>query len=175
MNNNAKFAITIAVVIVVSVLTSYVTTVTLNSNNDSDTQQSSISQTTIQPSLQNTSQTSTNKIFPSHSEDYSAENNESVITVTSSIAIRDLTVVYHYTALNGSAYSQEFHYGDYFPSWGPNNIVNPNQVQFQYYRIPQSVVSACSNTKSVFSKSGDYIGQGFDVQPNITVTVYGYS
>jgi len=168
MNENVKFATFLIVVVLVSAATSYVTTLSLDSNTDS---QNGIPQ----PTPQDTEEPSTTKTFPSYEVDLSPLDSDSKVTVISAASIRDLKIVYQYTSLNGTAYTEEINYSDYHPTWSPNHVIEPGEIQFQYYRIPQSIISACSSTKATYDSDGDLIGYTWDVYPKLTVTVYGYS
>ena len=122
-----------------------------------------------------TTDKSTTKIFPLYEVRLSPRDSDSVVEVTSGVAIKDLTIVYQYTSLNGTAYTEEVCYGDYNPTWSPNHVIEAGEIQFQFYRIPQSIISACSSTKAKYDSDGDLIGYEWDVYPKLTVTVYGYS
>jgi hypothetical protein len=170
MNEKLKFATLLIVVVLVSVITSYATTLALNTNKDAQNNQQEGSQQSSNP--QSTGEL--NKIYPKHEDHFSPLENSSKVTVISGVALKNLTIVYQFTSLNGTAYTEELDYGDYFPTWGPNNVVQAGETQFQYYRIPQSIISACSSTKAVFNARGDYLYDRFDVYPKLTITVFGY-
>jgi hypothetical protein len=170
MNEKTKFAMLFIIVVLVSVITSYVTTLALNANRDAQNNQQGGSQQSSNP--QSTEEL--NKIYPKHGDHYSPMKNSSMVTVISGIALKNLTIVYQFTSLNGTSYTEEIYYGDYVPTWGPNNVVQAGETQFQYYRIPQSIISACSSTKSVFNTRGEYLYDTFDVYPKLTITVFGY-
>ena len=166
MNEKVKFSTFLIIVVLVSAAAAYVTTLSLDSNTDS---QNGI------PNSQDTEEPSATKIFPSYEVDLSPRDSDSKVTVTSAVSIKDLTIVYKYTSLNGTAYTEEVNYGDYHPTWSPNNVVEPGEIQFQFYRIPQSIISACSSTEAKYDSDGDLIGYEWDVYPRLTVNVYGYS
>ena len=166
MNERVKFSTFLIIVVLVSAAAAYVTTLSLDSNTDS---QNGI------PNSQDTEEPSATKIFPLYEVDLSPRDSDSKVTVTSAVSIKDLTIVYKYTSLNGTAYTEEVNYGDYHPTWSPNNVVEPGEIQFQFYRIPQSIISACSSTEAKYDSDGDLIGYEWDVYPRLTVNVYGYS
>jgi len=168
MNEKVKFSAFLIIVIIVSVITTYVTDLALDSNADSQN-------VTPQPTPHDSEEPSNNKIFPSFELYLDPQPSGSRVTVTSAVAIQDLTIAYQYTSLNGTAYTEEIPYGDYYPTWNPNHVIEPGETQFQFYRIPQSIISACSSTKAKFDSDGDLIGYEWDVYPQLSVTVYGYS
>ena len=169
MSEKAKFTVFLIIVVLVSAITTYLTNLALDSTqitpNQSDSQQTP----------QDTETPSNTKIFPDYEVNLSPLDSDSKVIVTSGVSIKDLTIVYQYTSLNGTTYTEEVNYGDYHPTWSPNNVIEPGEIQFQFYRIPQSIISACSSTKARHDSDGDLIGYEWDVYPKLTVTVYGYS
>jgi hypothetical protein len=179
MNSKIESALLIVICVLASAITSYATTIAVRSNQQANSSannnQQTIPQNTAQPSSQNNNQTSAGKIYPSHNERLDVSLDNSYVSVTSAVAIRDLTISYHFTSLNGSVYTIDEHYGDYHPTWSPNHLIQLGEVQFQYYQIPPFIMKACSSTKPVYDSSGEPAGTTWDVHPKLTVTVYGYA
>lgn len=169
MRDRTKFSMFLVIVVLVSVITAYVTYLALDAQEDTQgtPEQSSSPQSTNGPS--------TNKIFPSFEVYLDPQPSGSRVTVTSGVAIQDLTIVYECTSLNGTEYMEEIHYGDYYPTWSPNHVIEPGETQFQFYRIPQSIISDCSSAKPKYDSDGDLLGYEWDIYPKLAVTVYGYS
>ena len=169
MKDTVKFAVFLVIIVLVSVITTYITNLALDAHEGT--------QGTPEPSSspQNTNEPSNNKIFPSFEVYLDPQPSGSRVTVTSGVSIQDLTIVYEYTSLNGTAYTEEIHYGDYYPTWSPNHVIEPGETQFQFYRIPQSIISACSSAKPKYDSDGDLIGYEWEIYPKLTVNVYGYS
>ena len=163
MKDRMKFAILLVVVVLVSVITTYITNLTLNTNEE---------YTGPDQSPNGSSKT---KIYPSFEVRLVPQPFNSIVTVTSAISLEDLTIVYQYTALNGTEFTQEIYYGDYFPTWNPNHVIEPGETQFQFYRIPQSILTDCSTYREKRDADGDLIGYEWDISPKLTINVYGYS
>lgn len=163
MEEKVRYAVFLAVVILVSVLSSYITTLALNPNL-SDTNGT----TNLQPS---TNTNSTKSIV--HALSYQADllsTSSAYVTVTSDIPMTNLTIVYKYTPINGSAITEEVTYGDYFPVYDPGQVLQPGAHHVQNYGIPQNMVDV-SSTKAFVGDNLVYV-----IPPQIQILdVYGYS
>jgi hypothetical protein len=93
------------------------------------------------------------------------------VIVYSDIAIKNLTITYQYTALNGTAIETKVKYGDYYSVWGTGAMVQEGAIPSTNYVIPDYIMNACSSIKDD--------AQGFpawDVYPQLNVIdVSGYS
>lgn len=181
MEERVKFAVLLIAVILVSVSTTYVTTVALNSNKhvQNDPQPSSSSKQRNDDTTQSANETAVNRIVPQYNVSLTFVDlptlSNSYVAVYSDVPIYNLTIVYSFTSLNGASYAQKIGYGNYSPTYNPNDLVAPGQIHFQYYQIPLSIILACSSTKPTYDKSGSPIGITWDVYPQLSVSVYGYS
>ena len=90
MHDKTKYAMLLVIVVFVSVITTYITHLTLNAN-EQYTQE--IPDQSLNP--QNTSDTSKTKISPSYEVRLDPQPHNSIVTVNSAVSLEDLTIVYH--------------------------------------------------------------------------------
>ena len=169
MNEKMKYVTILLLAVVVSSATSYLTTLAVYPSNAPQPSISPILQPTISPTLQPTSI----RILPTYNVTISVE--DSYVQVFSTVAFHNLTIVYQYTTLNGTSKTAEVGYGDYYPIWGVGVIIDSGAIPYVTCRIPNSIMSACSTTKIIYT-DGIQSGIQFDIYPQLNVTeVYGYS
>jgi hypothetical protein len=175
MGEKIKYLAVLLVAIAVSALTSYATTLSLQPK-ASIQQPSNSPELTPQSSSSPSPQPTSTKITASYNAYFDPEDNQSVLTVYSNETIHNLTVTYQFTSLNGTNYTTKINYGTYTPAFSPNHVIEVGDTPFQLYRIPQSIISACSTTKLTFDSHGYASGITWDIYPKLTVTeFYGYS
>ena len=126
MNEKAKYAIILLLAIGVSSATSYLIT--------------------------SYSHSTSTKIFPAFNVNIGIDLSD--VQVNSSVAIHNLTIVYQYKSLNGTMNTVKVGYGDYAPFWGAGVVINSGTIPYATYRIPDSIISACSTTKFLYDEQG---------------------
>jgi hypothetical protein len=172
MNEKAKyFALVIITALAVSAITSYVTTLSLQ--NAQNTQQPEPSQ---QPS-QNTTKISINVTGIEFTGDSSGNN---FVQVSMDMALNNVTVVYNYTCLNGTVFTDTINYGRCDPAWVAGNVIEPGGVTPDLtLRIPGYIVHASSSTKTeerIDEYGRTYEVTVWDVYPQVEVLeAYGYT
>ena len=165
MNEKAKYAFFLVLVIFVSLATSYLSTAYLHSSSQSVSSKSP--QTTQEPT--STQQPTGTKIFLTYNLTFFA-NGVSTVTVYSDVTVYNLTVVYQYKTVNGgSNVTQNINYGNYYPSGG-STAVAAGEIPSATLIIPQDIIEACSTT--TLNPVGNYV---FVIRPQLTVIVYGFT
>ncbi len=162
MRETAKYLIVVFIAILVSAATSYVVTLSI--------------QPTIQPhpSSSPSPQPTSTKILPTYN--VTLDISRSFVSVYSSIVVHNLTISYHYTSLNGTEYTSEIGYGDYYPAWGVGQMIEAGKLPYLSYRIPQSIMDECSKVKITYDRYWSPLSYSWDIYPQLNVTeVYGYS
>ena len=177
MNSTLKYAVVLVLVVIVSMATSYVTTLSLNKSNQQSSNSPSpqlTSSPSPQPKNTPTPQTTDNKIFPTYNVTFQVFR--SYVSVYSNMVVHNLTIAYQYTSLNGTLYKTEIDYGDYFPGYGVGEMIEPGQLPYLTYRIPQSIMDDCSKVHTTYSPSdGTPLSYSWEIYPQLNVTeVYGY-
>jgi len=160
MNEKTKYLVVLLLAIAVSATTSYVTTLSLHSLNAQGSQQES--------SQQAGQQQASHKISLAYDIDFFAPG--STVTVYSSAALHNLTIVYQYTYPNGTTVTSNIDYGDYYPWWGTGTVIRMGAVPSAIYAIPdyiQALATTYVDPESGITKISN---------PNFKVLeVYGYS
>jgi hypothetical protein len=165
MNEKAKYTIILILAVLVSLATSYLSTLYFHSNSQSTSSNSP--QTTQKPT--STQQPTGIKIFLQYNLSFFA-GDSSLVTVYSDVTVYNLTIIYNYKPISGgSNVTQSLNYGNYYPSWG-STVVTAGEIPFAILEIPQNIIEACSTT--VANSAGNPV---FMIRPQLTVTVYGFS
>jgi hypothetical protein len=168
MSNTTKLVAIIVVVVFTSALTSYATNILFLDNAQPVSQNTSSS--TPQPT-QETSEASTKIHADSFNVSFAAQDSSSYVMVYSDMPMDDLTIALKYTCTNGTTLRKEIVYGDYNPTWNPGYAVQPGEIPYQEYRIPDYIIKATSTTK--WNPNGYWV---FDIYPQVEILeVYGYS
>jgi hypothetical protein len=94
------------------------------------------------------------------------------VEVKTDMALNNLTIVYRYTCLNGTVFTENIDYGKCIPSWGSGTVLEQGgEIPTIYFKIPEYIVSSSS------SRTTDALGfVHFGVEPQIEILeIYGYT
>jgi hypothetical protein len=147
MKESVKYAVFLVVVILVSVCSSYITTIALKPNtsntNVSGNQQQGVSTNSTSNIVHASSyQTKFDVSFAGYGSDEDDPYN--YVIVYSYIAIQNLTITYQYTCLNGTTLEAKVDYGYFYPAY--TTIVQQGEIPFTDYIIPSYIIRACAST-----------------------------
>jgi hypothetical protein len=153
MNGKIKYLFALLLVVIVSVATSYATTMVYLSR--LPVQQASVGQVDLNnlptQMVQQISDdivlelTRTNLSLPFEFTSYGG--NESYVKVHNNISLENLTITFEYTsATDGMTHIESYDYGTYIPSWGAGVIITYGEDPNSYYRVPYTVIQQCATT-----------------------------
>lgn len=163
MENRAKYLAILLLTVLISAITSYATTLSLNPIDTQNLQEMQ------ELSSQDALKTKVNLLVEYLEFDPPFGGK---VKVKTDLALENLTVVYRYTCINGTVITNSIDYGRCVPSLGFGFVLEAGgTLPDVYFKIPEYIVSASS------SRIKDELGfLHFDIQPQIEVLeVYGYT
>lgn len=164
MNEIAKYSVVIVIAVLASAITSYEVA-------------SNFHVTAQNPQLPQSSddhiQTRVNLTISR--VDINGPNSASYVEVQFSEAVHNLTIIYRYTALNGTTSMRSVDYGGiYDPAWHNGDIVSPELVASIRFRIPNDILLVSSSITTYYAGEGG--GLAWDVSPQVeAVEAYGFA
>ena len=164
MKNTVQYIGIIVVVILVSVSTSYLTTIVLENKNN-------LQQQNVQPNItQNITRTKVN--LTAKSINFNVDASGNYVKVETNQALDNLTITYKYACLNGTIFTESVDYGSIAPYWGVGVMIEAGKIPELNFLIPEHIIRASSSLKTN-ENSGVTI---WDIRPQVEVLeIYGYS
>lgn len=160
MNGKTKYLALTILTVLISFLTSYATVSLLDTHTP---------QNTVNTLNYNETETKISLTPKSIKFDIDYHGNN-LVGIATDKTVDNLTIVYRYTCLNGTVFTESVDYGRYSPSWGEGAVIDPGNAPNVYFRIPWVIILDSSSTK--WDETIGYTV--WDVSPQVEVLeIYG--
>jgi hypothetical protein len=163
LNQIAKYSAVIVIAVLASAITSYEVT----SNLEMIAQNPQLPQANNDP-IETRVNLTISRVYIAN------PNSASYIEVAFGKAVHNLTIVYRYTALNGTTFISSVDYGNYEPTWNTGDTISPGDIPSLRFRIPDDIILVSSSVKMYYAGEGG--GYAWDIFPQVeAIEAYGYA